>query len=182
MSVIRSKFITHEPLHLGSWNLVRALDMDDPKVPEGQGYRSKVKVTGSKHVIWGFIWQGSGTGDICVKAKVTQIKVSLEVQVLLTFGCVFADCDSIFKTEWFEIPDTWQDVKLAETVDYTLAIKKSLNSHISPEDPNEFDIAISTQPKLFQKLKVRIKMILNISHDVVVIHPVVNLQNMFTVS
>ncbi len=85
------------------------------------------------------------------------------------FDCVFADCDSIFKTEWFEIPDTWQDVDLAETVDYTLTIKKSLNAHISPEDPNEFDIAISTQPKLFQKLKVRVKIILNISHDVVVI-------------
>ena len=68
---------------------------------------------------------------------------------------MFVDCDSIFKTEWFEIPDTWQDVQLAESFDYTSVIKKALNAHISPEDPNEFDIAISTQPHLFQKLKVR---------------------------
>ncbi len=38
--------------------LGQSMEVDDPKVnPDGQGYRSKVKVIRSKNPIWDLIWQ-----------------------------------------------------------------------------------------------------------------------------
>ncbi len=77
------------------------MDLDDPKVDlEGQGHRSKVKVTRSKNVIWGLTGNVWGQGSHGLGSKVTWVKPSPKVMVLAggltsTSCCIFITLDCL---------------------------------------------------------------------------------------